>query len=65
MHKEFLQQTINNIEVESLDDTIAKTEQSGGKKLNGPNEIPGIGTHAYCTDIGGNILGVIQFVTAS
>ncbi|MEK7806951.1 MAG: hypothetical protein AAB528_04365, partial [Chloroflexota bacterium] len=54
----FPQQTINT--VESLEETLKKVEPAGGKKVHGPMEIPGIGTHAYCTDPGGNMIGILQ-----
>ena len=60
MHRHFPQAVINTIAVASLAETIAKVEAAGGKKVNGPNEIPGIGTHAYCSDPDGNLFGLLQ-----
>src|SRR5438105_10085058 len=59
MGNHFPQKTINTVEVESLDDTIKKVEAGGGKKVHGPNQIPGVGTHVYCTDPGGNMFGIL------
>jgi hypothetical protein len=60
MHRHFPQAVINTLEVESLDAMIEKVEASGGKKVNGPNAIPGVGTHAYCADPEGNLFGILQ-----
>jgi predicted enzyme related to lactoylglutathione lyase len=43
-----------------MEEAIAKVEGAGGKKVHGPNEIPGIGFQAYCTDTEGNIFGLHQ-----
>ena len=60
MHRHFPQAVINTVAVDSMEETLAKIEAAGGKKVNGPNEIPGIGMHAYCADPEGNIFGVLQ-----
>lgn len=60
MSREFDQAVINTLEVESLDDVLKKIEVAGGRKVHGPNEIPGVGMHAYCTDIEGNLFGVLE-----
>jgi predicted enzyme related to lactoylglutathione lyase len=65
MHRHFPQAVINTTQVDSLADTLARIERAGGKKVSGPNEIPGIGTHAYCTDPDGNLFGVLQPAPAS
>ncbi|HEY3418365.1 MAG TPA: VOC family protein [Armatimonadota bacterium] len=54
------QPVINTIGVESLDEAIAKVEANGGKVVSGPNEIPQVGTHAYCADPEGNLFGLLQ-----
>jgi predicted enzyme related to lactoylglutathione lyase len=54
------QPVINTAEVENLDETLKRVESAGGKLLLGPNEIPGIGTHAYCSDPEGIVFGVLQ-----
>jgi predicted enzyme related to lactoylglutathione lyase len=61
MERHFKQQAvINTSSVEDLDATLKKIEASGGKKILGPNEIPGIGLHAYCEDPDGNLFGILQ-----
>ena len=60
MPRFFPQAVINTALVESLDEALAGIEAAGGKKVWGPNEIPNIGTHAYCEDPEGNMFGVIQ-----
>ncbi len=60
MSREFDQAVINTLEVESLDDILIKIEGAGGRKVHGPNEIPGVGMHAYCADIEGNLFGVLE-----
>jgi predicted enzyme related to lactoylglutathione lyase len=60
MHRQFPQAVINTIGVASLDDTLAKVEKAGGKKVYGPHDIPNVGRHAYCTDPDGNYFGVLQ-----
>jgi predicted enzyme related to lactoylglutathione lyase len=60
MGRHFDQAVINTIEVESLDETMAKVTGAGGKVINEPNEIPGVGTHVYCQDPDGNLFGMMQ-----
>ena len=60
MHRHFPQAVINTVEVESLEETLEKVSSAGGKKIHGPEEIPGVGTHAYCEDPEGNLFGVMQ-----
>lgn len=60
MHKHLQQPVINTVAVASLDETLGKIEQAGGKKVMGPNQIPGIGLHAYCSDPEGNLFGILQ-----
>jgi uncharacterized protein len=60
MHRHFPQAVINTISVDSLDDTVRKVESAGGKKVHGPNEIPGVGIHVYCEDPAGALFGVLQ-----
>ena len=60
MGREFEQAVINTLEVESLEEALEKVEKAGGKKVFGPSEIPGVGMHAYCADIEGNLFGVLQ-----
>ena len=60
MNRHFEQAVINTITVDSLDEMIAKVEAAGGKKVQGPNEVPDIGQHAYCSDPEGNLFGIMQ-----
>lgn len=60
MHKHLPQTVINTVDVASLEETLSKIERAGGKKVLGPNQIPGVGLHAYCADPEGNLFGVLQ-----
>lgn len=60
MGTSFPQKVINTIDVESLDEMIVKVESAGGKKVHGPNKVPGVGMHAYCEDSQGNLFGMMQ-----
>ena len=60
MHKHFPQPVVNTVEVESLDQTLARIEQAGRRKLHGPNQIPSVGTVAYCSDVDGTIFAILQ-----
>ena len=54
------QAVINTIMVDSLDDMLGRVETAGGKKVHGPDEVPGVGMHAYCADPEGNLFGLMQ-----
>jgi predicted enzyme related to lactoylglutathione lyase len=60
MHRSFKQAVINTVEVESLEDTLIKLKAAGGKVEHGPQDIPGVGKHIYCSDPEGIIFGVLQ-----
>jgi predicted enzyme related to lactoylglutathione lyase len=60
MKREFDQAVINTVEVESLDAMLARVEAAGGRMVHGPNDIPGVGRHAYCADPEGNLFGLMQ-----
>ena len=60
MRRQFPQPVINTALVESLDIALDNVRAAGGKVVFGPQEIPGVGTHAYCEDPEGNLFGVIQ-----
>ena len=60
MQREFAQAVINTFEVESLEAALEKVIAAGGRKLHGPNLIPGVGSHAYCTDPEGNMFGLME-----
>ena len=51
---------VNTIDVTSLDETVAALVANGGKLLEGPMEIPGVGRLAYCQDTEGNAFGMMQ-----
>ncbi len=57
--------TLNTIAVESLDQTIKKIEQSGGKICVPKMVIPKIGWLAYAEDPAGNVFGIIEPNTAA
>lgn len=60
MARHFQQAVINTIEVESLDETLKRVAEAGGKTVDGPNEVTGVGMHAYCADPEGNLFGLMQ-----
>ena len=60
MARHFPQAVINTVMVDDLEATVAKVESAGGKKVHGPNEVPDVGLHAYCTDPDGNFFGIMQ-----
>jgi predicted enzyme related to lactoylglutathione lyase len=52
--------TINTIAVKSLDQTIKKIEQRGGKICVPKMAIPKVGSLAYAEDPAGNVFGIIE-----
>jgi len=56
----FPQPVINTVLVDSFDEALARIEAAGGKKVHGPNDIPGVGKHAYCADPEGTMFGILQ-----
>ena len=52
--------TINTIAVPSLDQSIKKIEEHGGKICVPKMEIPGVGWLAYAEDPADNVFGVIE-----
>ena len=52
--------TINTVAVPSLDRSIKKIEESGGRICVPKMQIPSVGWLAYAEDPAGNIVGVIQ-----
>jgi predicted enzyme related to lactoylglutathione lyase len=54
------QSVINTIMVASIDDTIAKITENGGKILVPKMEVPKVGTLVYFQDTEGNIFGAMQ-----
>ncbi len=51
---------VNISDVASLDEIVAAVKASGGKLLEGPMLIPGVGYLAYCHDTEGNAFGLMQ-----
>ena len=51
---------VNTIDVTSLADTVAAVKANGGKLVEGPMPIPGVGYLAYCLDTEGNAFGLMQ-----
>jgi predicted enzyme related to lactoylglutathione lyase len=52
--------TVNTVDVASVDEFIAKIEQSGGKVVVPKTVVPGVGYLAYCQDPDGNTFGLMQ-----
>jgi uncharacterized protein len=52
--------TTNSIEVDSIDDHLAKVAASGGKVVVEKTTVPGMGYFAYCTDDQGLLFGVSE-----
>jgi len=52
--------TINTVAVQSLDQTIKKVEQCGGKICVPKMAIPTVGWLAYAEDPAGNVFGIIE-----
>lgn len=60
MHRHFEQKVINTVEVPSIEQALQRIKAAGGTTVHGPEEIPGVGTHAYCKDPEGTLFGVMQ-----
>jgi predicted enzyme related to lactoylglutathione lyase len=52
--------TVNTIDVEQLDDSIAKVTSNGGKVVVPRMTLPNVGYFAYCQDTEGNTFGMMQ-----
>lgn len=52
--------TENTIDVDSVDDFVARIEAHGGKILRAKSAVPGVGFLAYCQDSEGNTFGIMQ-----
>lgn len=46
------------VQVDSLEETLAKAEATGGKTAVPPTEIPGMGRFAFISDPDGNLVGL-------
>jgi len=48
------------IAVDDINDAVKKIKSTGGKVLNEPMDIPGVGSYASFIDTEGNLLGILQ-----
>jgi len=55
--------TVNTVDVQSLDEAIAKVEAAGGSVAVPPMPISDMGRVAYCTDPGGTMFGLFESAT--
>jgi predicted enzyme related to lactoylglutathione lyase len=60
MGAHFPQAVINTIQVDSLEESMERVKAGGGQVVHGPNEIPGVGMHSYCTDPEGTWFGILE-----
>lgn len=51
---------VNTIDVPSFDEFCEKVRAAGGEVLTPRQDIPGVGSHAYCRDTEGNVFGIIE-----
>ncbi len=51
---------VNTVSVDSVDQAIARIEESGGKLVVEKRAIPGVGWLAYCKDTEGSVFGLMQ-----
>ncbi|OPY33145.1 MAG: Glyoxalase-like domain protein [Methanomassiliicoccales archaeon PtaU1.Bin124] len=58
---DFKQPVINTIQVDSIDETIAKIKEKGGTVLTDKMDVPKVGVMVYFKDPDGNISGAMQF----
>jgi predicted enzyme related to lactoylglutathione lyase len=56
---------VNTLDVESVDDAVAKITAAGGTVVAPKMTIPGVGYVAYCQDTEGNTFGIMQSDTAA
>lgn len=54
------QSIVNTIEVDSVEQTLLKVKENGGKVLVGKTSIESVGYIAYFTDIDGNVFGIVE-----
>ena len=52
--------TVNTIQVDSVDEYIAKAVEHGGTVILPKMPVPGVGWIAYCKDTEGNTFGLMQ-----
>jgi predicted enzyme related to lactoylglutathione lyase len=60
MGRHFKQNVINTHNVEKLETALERIKAAGGKLVNGPNEVTGVGMHCYCEDPQGNLFGILE-----
>ena len=48
------------VQVASLDETLAKVEELGGKSVTPPTDVPGAPTIAHFEDPEGNVMGLVK-----
>jgi predicted enzyme related to lactoylglutathione lyase len=60
MRRENVTNTVNTVDVPSLDEFSQKVVAAGGKVMTPKTAIPGVGYFAYCTDTEGNLFGIMQ-----
>ena len=51
---------ICTVQVDSIDEILAKVKANGGQQTSEKNNIPGVGMNAMCLDTEGNIFGLLQ-----
>ena|SRR5687768_2549566 len=54
------QGTVNTIDVPSVDETLISVQANGGRVVEAPMAVPGVGRLAYCQDPEGNVFGIMQ-----
>jgi predicted enzyme related to lactoylglutathione lyase len=52
--------TVNTVDIDNLDEALAKVRQDGGKVIAGKHAVPGVGWLACCQDPEGNVFGMMQ-----
>lgn len=58
--KDWMDKTVNTVQVENLEEYLERVKKAGGKILRGPMEIPTIGRNAYAEDPEGNMFGILE-----
>jgi uncharacterized protein len=48
------------IQVDNLDEAMQKVNQTGGRIIGQPQDIPGVGLFVYFADTEGNVVGMLQ-----
>jgi len=59
------EKTINTIDVASLDESLKKIQEAGGKVIMPKSPIPGVGYMAYCRDTEDIVFGVMEADTSA